>query len=400
MFAQILGLNKNSREGKSLIEYKDPKRAGSSAGNISNVIFNILENRFSAATDSSRQGVMLTEIHGTLNNLSKGSNSDVNQEQQKKIIQKLIRKLTPLEGKWLIRILLKDMHLGFSSTKNVIYGLLHPKAKSISERISDLELFCQKLNDPEAEIDDVDILLLNHFRPMLATRMDIIDSAFEGGSLGSSGSAESKERTTCKSNWGKPDAVTLPPPPFYVETKWDGERFQIHFDGSQLKYFSRRAFDFTHKFDETLTKKLLLQIKPGVHSFILDGEMMAFHLKHQMFTLKGHNIDVKTINKDNQNHCPVFVAFDLVYYNGIVLTKVPLRDRLDKLKAVFEAKEDVIRLSEVKMLNTKEEVIEKLNSAIDDGEEGLIVKDMNSHYEPGKRLVTWLKIKPEVPFLK
>ncbi|CAL8118040.1 unnamed protein product [Orchesella dallaii] len=391
MFAQILGLDKKSKDGRSLLEFKDPERAGALAGDIGTIVQSIMKNRFSSNADSNN-GPTLTDLHEILDRIAKNPENDVNQERQKKILQSFIRKLSPLEGKWLVRILLKEMRLGFSSTKATVYGLLHKQARLLSERIGDLELLCQKLNDPSVEVSDVDISLFNHFCPMLATRMDIIDSTFEAGS--SLNDNDSNGATTSKKSTKK-DFVSLPPPPFYVETKWDGERFQIHYDGTNFKYLSRRAFDFTRKFDETLTPRLRPMISGTVRSFVMDGEMMAYNKKYKLFTTKGYNIDVKTMNKDNPNHCPVFVAFDLVYFNGDTLIKVPLRERREKLKTVFKVKEDVIRLSEFKTMNSKEQVIETLNNAIDDGEEGLIVKDMNSTYEPGKRGLAWLKIKPE-----
>lgn len=391
MFADILALDKASRDRKRLIGFKDPHHARASAGDIASVIYSVWKERFSEDPENQ---LKLSEMHNILDKIAKGTDSEVNQEYQKKILQGLARKLSALEVKWLVRILLKDMHLGFSSTKNTVYELLHPQAKALSESIGDLEVLCQKLNDPAKEVENIDVLLFSHFRPMLATRMDVIDSTYDtGGSLNSTGSHE-----TSKTKAGKPkaDVVSLPPPPFYVETKWDGERFQIHYDGQEFKYFSRRAFDFSGKFNQTLTPKLKQRINSGVKSFIVDGEMMAFHKKYKIFTQKGYSIDVKTMNKDNPNHCPVFVAFDLVYYNGEVLTKRPLKERLEKLTRVFAVKEDTVRLSEVQIMNSKEDVISCLNRAIDDGEEGLIAKNMNSSYEPGKRPVTWLKIKPEV----
>lgn len=387
MFAQILGLDKTSKDGKSLIEFKDPTKAGASAGDISAIIFNILQSRFSS-TDESKDKLVLTDVHQILDKLARNLDADVTQDYQKKVLQDTIRKMTAMQAKWLVRLLLKDLRLGYSKT--LILGLLHKQAKSLSERIGDLELLCQRLNDPSLKISVDEIVLFNHFKPMLATRMDVIDSSFDaGGSLdGASGGAQKST--------SKKDVVRLPPPPFYVETKWDGERFQIHYDAGQFKYFSRRGFDFSHKFNETLTPALRPTIAPGVKSFIIDGEMMAYNKKYRIFTQKGYNIDVKTMNKDNPTHCPVFVAFDLVYYNGTVLLKTPLQQRREKLVKVFHPKEDAIRLSEVKTMNTKEQVVDCLNSAIDDGEEGLIAKDLSSTYEPAQRLVTWLKIKPEV----
>ena len=32
---------------------------------------------------------------------------------------------------------------------------------------------------------------------------------------------------------------------FYIETKYDGERMQLHKEGSKFKFYSRNGFDFT-----------------------------------------------------------------------------------------------------------------------------------------------------------
>lgn len=38
---------------------------------------------------------------------------------------------------------------------------------------------------------------------------------------------------------------------YFVQTKHDGERFQIHMQDGRFKYFSRNAYDFTENYGET-----------------------------------------------------------------------------------------------------------------------------------------------------
>src|SRR5207237_5096551 len=91
---------------------------------------------------------------------------------------------------------------------------------------------------------------------------------------------------------GRKRPFELPDAPFLIETKWDGERFQIHYELDEstgletFKYFSRNGYDYTQQFGETLTPRLKEQFvqSPKVKSFILDGEMMAWNYARQAFT--------------------------------------------------------------------------------------------------------------------
>lgn len=80
---------------------------------------------------------------------------------------------------------------------------------------------------------------------------------------------------------------------YFIEMKFDGERFQIHMKDNKFKYFSRNGFDFTPNFGESynseglLTKYLEDALDPKVHSFIVDGEMMGWHKTNKVFGSKG-----------------------------------------------------------------------------------------------------------------
>jgi ATP-dependent DNA ligase I len=232
---------------------------------------------------------------------------------------------------------------------------------------------------------------------MLCTRMTVIEDGFVMGEYGENNDENPDDKPKDKKSSSKKiKQVFLPNPPFIVETKWDGERFHIHYDGTRFKFFSKKGFDYAKNFDQTLTPRLKPLIRSGVKSFVVDGEMMAWHKRNKTFTQKGSEIDVKRMNANNQNHCPCFVAFDVLYYNGEILTEKPLSVRSKVLRQILQPKEEVLLLPEQKLMSDKEEVMEALNEAIDNLEEGLIVKATDSKYEPGERPVTWIKIKPEV----
>lgn len=62
---------------------------------------------------------------------------------------------------------------------------------------------------------------------------------------------------------------------WYVETKYDGERLQVHYDCRQpqkVKLFSRNGVDYNHIYEDFIT---YFQSSVQADSCILDGEMIV-----------------------------------------------------------------------------------------------------------------------------
>jgi len=104
---------------------------------MSLVVRNIMENRFSSAV--SKESPTLTELNKTLDMLAKTEeDGQVKQNFQKSILQGLFRKLTPLEGKWLVRLLL--MKMGFDLATSSLLNCIHPQASLLLDQWGDLNL--------------------------------------------------------------------------------------------------------------------------------------------------------------------------------------------------------------------------------------------------------------------
>jgi len=113
---------------------------------------------------------------------------------------------------------------------------------------------------------------------------------------------------------------------------------------------------------------------------------------------QGMDIDVKKLNPSHV-HRPCFCVFDILFLNGEVLTNKPLCERLEKLKIVITPKPGVVMFVPRVIISKKEEVWTSLNKAIDECEEGIIMKEISCVYKPGARKQGgWFKIKPEVRF--
>lgn len=78
---------------------------------------------------------------------------------------------------------------------------------------------------------------------------------------------------------------------YYLETKMDGERCNIHINGREFRYFSRNCNDFTSNFGADpsgglYTPTLYQLVKDKVQTAILDGEMMVFDLEDDCWIRK------------------------------------------------------------------------------------------------------------------
>ncbi|HYO75955.1 MAG TPA: hypothetical protein VE010_05785, partial [Thermoanaerobaculia bacterium] len=89
----------------------------------------------------------------------------------------------------------------------------------------------------------------------------------------------------------------------------------------------------------------------------------------------------------------VFFAFDLLYLDGEALFEKPLRQRLEQLRALVSGGERAIRLGEQSPVRDAAHIDELFDAARVRANEGLVVKDPNSIYTPGRRGKSWLKYK-------
>ena len=85
--------------------------------------------------------------------------------------------------------------------------------------------------------------------------------------------------------------------------------------------------------------------------------------------------------------------FDVLYVNGESWMAKPLKERWEKLKKIVDPKKGKFQFAS--HIETKEykECQKFYKEALALGEEGVIVKNLDAHYQPGRRVGFWLKIK-------
>src|SRR6266511_2866812 len=194
---------------------------------------------------------------------------------------------------------------------------------------------------------------------------------------------------------------------FFVEDKYDGIRAQVHKSGDQLALYSRTLDEITHRFPELHAPLLAL---PG--EFILDGEVLAARDGRILpFKELQARLGRKTAGADVQAQTPViFVAYDLLYQDGEVLLETPLAERRARLERLLGGQGSGVRdqgsgsetlapaprpLTPSLLVRCDDvDAIDPLfEAARGRGNEGLMIKDPASVYKPGRRGREWLKVK-------
>jgi DNA ligase-1 len=181
----------------------------------------------------------------------------------------------------------------------------------------------------------------------------------------------------------------------FVETKFDGARVQVHYDGAETRIFSRNMEDVTAPLPEVVE---FIERELDVPA-VLDGEVVAvdddgaplpFQEVLRRFRRK---YDVERMREEVRVELR---AFDCLHADGTDLLDAPAtdrRDRLDDLLGDTDAVEEVVRTADHDAVAAAE------RTALEAGHEGVMLKDPDSAYEPGKRGRNWLKRKPDVETL-
>jgi DNA ligase-1 len=195
-----------------------------------------------------------------------------------------------------------------------------------------------------------------------------------------------------------------------VQAKYDGLRAEVHFSrkgfksisttqttldtgSEQVRIFSRRMESLT----SMLTDVAAAVSKFKVDSIILDGEAIGYdpktgaNVQFQETMKRKRKFDIEETAKG----IPLKVfCFDILLLNGRDLLKTPLQERLAILKKVLaENKSETFVYSESPVVDKVEVLQQKFDEYVEQGLEGMIVKGLDTIYEPGTRNYDWVKLK-------
>jgi bifunctional non-homologous end joining protein LigD len=176
-------------------------------------------------------------------------------------------------------------------------------------------------------------------------------------------------------------------PDWIAEPKYDGLRVLARFDGEELTLISRNGKSQNVQFPDVAEALERALTKPAV----LDGEVVCFDERgrssFRALQQRFHLLDAGEIRERGEKHPAYIYLFDVLYFDRYDVTGLPLRER----KAVLDQAvkwSDRVRPTPF----TRGNGVAALKSACRRGDEGIIAKDFNGLYFPG-RGSGWVKVK-------
>ena len=129
----------------------------------------------------------------------------------------------------------------------------------------------------------------------------------------------------------------------FLEDKYDGMRAQVHCgdegEPGRVRIYSRNREDITESFPE-LEEAFAHVGETGVGGLILDGEILGWDLGQARalpFAVLGQRIGRKRVSNEMRAQVPVvFMAFDVMFAEGVLQLERPLRERRNLLEGLAE----------------------------------------------------------------
>ena len=167
-----------------------------------------------------------------------------------------------------------------------------------------------------------------------------------------------------------------------VDYKYDGNRYQIHKEGDNVIIFNRKGKIVTPQFQDVVE-----QVREYYIDCILDGEIYPIKedgspAEHKLMGTRVHS---KNHAEAREKVKVEWVIFDCLKIGNETIMELPYSERLLKM---LELPNQAHRMAE------GGDTLAFYNRAINDGFEGIIVKDSTLPYEAGKRSFGWAKYKP------
>jgi DNA ligase-1 len=310
------------------------------------------------------QQLLLPDLHDQLRKIADSSGSGA-AESKRKILTGVLINCSPLEAKYLVKIATGEMRVG------AVEGLAELAIAKAFGRDMQAVRQAMLLSGDIAQV----ALLAKNDALSTAIMMPLVPMSFMLADV--MFSAEEIEEYYKK--------------PLICEFKYDGVRVQLHKFKDQVKMFSRKLDDISGSFPEITA--IAMQIPSD---FILDGEVIAYKNGRPLYFQElQKRLRRKAVTEQMKNEIPVvYVPYDIMYIDGQSVIGRPLLER-KRLMSKIELEKPVIDLG-YRTVSSAKEISLAFDESRQAGHEGLVVKDPESQYHPGKRGRHWAKLKREL----
>ncbi|HLC78456.1 MAG TPA: ATP-dependent DNA ligase [Candidatus Nanoarchaeia archaeon] len=292
------------------------------------------------------------------------------------LITELLTSSEPIEAKYIVRTLLSDLRVGIkeSTIRDSLAEAFFKEGKEVAGNIqkaidksNDLgEIFILAKKGKIKDLDRIEYEVGKPIKVMLAQKAKTIADGFEAV--------------------GKPCAI---------EYKYDGFRLLISKNKKVITLYTRRLENVTKQFPEVI--EYVNKYVKG-DSFILDSEAVGYDKitkKYMPFQAISQRIKRKYDIEKVSRELPIEInVFDILHFNGKPLLDLPFKERTKILKGIIEKTPYRIIPSKQIITDSLKKAEEFYKQALKDNQEGVMMKNLSSPYNPGSRVGHMLKIKP------
>jgi DNA ligase-1 len=370
------------------------------------------------------------------------------------LVEGLLRRATPLEAKYLLKLMLGDMRIGVK--QSLVEEAIGVSAAAPVEAVRRAVMLEADLAGAvrrafAGTLDEARMRLFHPLGFMLASPVETPKEAVERftqkpAKVALHKAPKTRKKKGVETSSEPADAETdiaiapavLAAVETFLEDKYDGMRAQVHCGDSEqpgrVAIYSRNRDDVTESFPEL--EEAFAKVQPegdgALGGLIFDGEILGWDLEAGRalpFAVLGQRIGRKRVSNGWRQQVPViFMAFDLMYAGGELLLELPLRERRNRLEAVveklvervvspvivderardsqavlFAAAEspavERLMISPSRLVENAEDIDRAYADARARANEGVMLKAAESSYQPGRRGLAWVKLKRELATL-
>jgi len=175
----------------------------------------------------------------------------------------------------------------------------------------------------------------------------------------------------------------LPKEKLACEYKLDGMRIFVHKKGKEVKIFSRHLKEVTANLLE-----LVNYFQGFKGDFVLDGEVILVDKENKILPFQEMMKIISRKERERNSFLRPFF-FDILYKDGEKLFELPNKERWQILKTTIPDEFLIPRIE----TDDKEKIRKFFEESIEKGNEGIMIKKLNSPYFIGLRKGYWLKFK-------
>lgn len=293
------------------------------------------------------------------------------------LVSELLTSASGKEAKYIIRTLLSDLRVGVAdallldSLNLAFFDNKEGIKETLEEKYDICNDFALLFDSCKLGIDGINRIDIEPGRPikvMLAVKVESVLEGFEAV--------------------GRPCAI---------EHKYDGFRMLINNNNGKISLFTRKLENVTNQFPDVVKA---VEENVNGKNFILDSEVVGYDpktKKYKPFEAISQRIKRKYEIEKLVSELPVEInIFDVIYYGGKNYIQKPFGERRKLIEKIINEKDFLIKPA-IQIITDNEITAQNFyEDALKIGEEGVMMKKLDSPYKQGRKVGYMVKMKPIV----